>query len=75
MEDTAESLPEGSATQGMYGGTMGDLSASDVRRGFEVIGDGTTNRPENLPREGDDEILPKTQEPGGFAKRPGGWER
>lgn len=65
------SLAEGDATTGMSGGALGDLSASDVRRGYGKVGESLANKGPFAPP---DEPVGGTINDG-FCGRPSGYER
>lgn len=63
-------LAQGSSTEGMEGGALGDASASDVTRGYSLVDKATVNSPDNPTSLGAD--LPMQD---GFLGRARGWER
>lgn len=68
-------LAQGSATTGASGGALGDCSLSDLdgSQGYHKLD--SDGRSLTEQREGDEAGYAPTQVGGGFAGRPGGWER
>jgi hypothetical protein len=75
-DDGDDMLPMGDNTQGMSGNVANGMSDADLQRGFDTTLDAETINRQCMPREGDQDDGPTPMEQnGGFAGRPGGWER
>lgn len=73
---TPGTLPEGSATQGADGGSLGDASMADLQKGF--VNENKADA-EPVPLYSDDSAGGSNASPnltvGGFLGRPAGWAR